>query len=205
MSSILLITASPYGAASRGAQLAMQAVANLQSKDASLTLVQRDLSALASATIHSDYADAIIGGHSHDAAAFALSEELICELEAAAYVIIATPMHNYTVPAALKVWIDFVLRYGRSFAPIDGVKTGFLQDRPTMIVVTAGGIVSGPRRLQPDHLSGYLQDVLSTIGIDDLKFIYMDGLANPARAEQVTADGIQAIDADAVFGKKLAA
>jgi len=200
MASILLITASPYGGASRGAVLAMQAVENLQRRHPSLDLVTRDLAALADATIHSSYADAIVGGQAHDAEAFALSEQLIRELEDAAFLVIATPMHNYTVPASLKMWIDFVLRYGRSFAPVDGIKTGLLKNRPTLVVVTAGGIVTGAGRFQPDHLTGYLGDVMSTIGIHDLKFVYLDGLANPARAEQVAADGAQTIAQDKVFG-----
>lgn len=205
MTSILLITASPYGSSSRGAQLALQAVANLQAQDPSLTLVERDLSALADATIHSDYSDAVVGRQSHDVEIFALSEQLIRELEDAAYLIVATPMHNYTVPATLKLWIDFVLRYGRSFAPVDGIKTGLLKDRPTLIVVTAGGIVSGPGRLQPDHLTGYFTDVLATVGVRDLKFVYLDGLVNPARAEQVAADGARAITIDPVFGAQVTA
>lgn len=200
MASILLITASPYGGASRGAVLAMKAVENLQRSHPSLNLVERDLSALATATIHSNYANAIVGGQPHDAEAFILSEQLIRELEDAAFVVIATPMHNYTVPASLKMWIDFVLRHGRTFAPIDGIKTGLLKDRPTLVIVTAGGIVSGEGRFQPDHLTGYLGDVMSTIGIQDLKFIYLDGLASPARAERVAADATQAIELDEAFG-----
>lgn len=205
MASILLITASPYGAASRGARLAMQAVENLRARDSSLELVERDLTALAEATIHSSYSDAIIGGHSHEAEAFALSETLIREIEHAAYVIIATPMHNYTVPAALKVWIDFVLRYGRSFAEVNGMKTGLIEDRPTLVVVTAGGFVAGTRRMQPDHLTGYVTDVLGTIGIRDIRFVYLDGLANPANAEKVTVDGALQLESDANFGIKRAA
>ena len=34
------------------------------------------------------------------------SERLIEELTDASVIIIATPMHNYTVPAVLKAWID---------------------------------------------------------------------------------------------------
>ncbi|MGF7155422.1 FMN-dependent NADH-azoreductase [Novosphingobium gossypii] len=200
MASILLITASPYGRASRGAILAMQAVKNLQRKDPSLELVERDLSVLADATVHSVYADAIVGGHSHDSEVFTLSEQLIRELEDAAFVVIATPMHNYTVPASLKMWIDFVLRYGRSFATIDGIKKGFIENRPTLVVVTAGGIVAGEGKFQPDHLTGYLGDVLTTIGITGLKFVYLDGLASPARAEQVTIEGAKTIARDEVFG-----
>ena len=40
------------------------------------------------------------------------SEELIQELESSDFVVIATPMHNFTVPAALKMWIDHVVRSG---------------------------------------------------------------------------------------------
>jgi FMN-dependent NADH-azoreductase len=205
MASILLITASPYGGASRGAILAKQAVANLQRHNPALKLVERDLSALANAAIHSEYAEAIVSGETHDAEAFVLSEQLIRELEDAAFVVLATPMHNYTVPASLKMWIDFVLRYGRSFAPVDGIKTGLLKDRPTLVVVTAGGIVSGEGRFQPDHLTAYFGDVMSTVGIHNLKFIYLDGLANPARAEQVSADGAQMIAEDEVFGNNVVA
>lgn len=203
MASILFITASPYGGASRGARLAMRAVANLRQNHPALDLVERDLGLLADATIHSAYADAIVGGHSHDAEAFALSEQLIRELEDAAFVVIATPMHNYTVPAALKMWIDFVLRYGRSFAPVGGIKTGLLEDRPTLVVVASGGLISGPGRMQPDHLTGYFGDVMATIGIHDLRFVYLEGLANPARAEQSAADGSERIDRDHVFGNRI--
>jgi FMN-dependent NADH-azoreductase len=202
MASILLITASPYGAASRGAKLAIEAVDNLLARDSTLTLVERDLSVLAEATLHTEYADAIVGGHAHDAEAFALSEVLIKELEAAAYVVIATPMHNYTVSASLKLWIDFVLRYGRSFAPIDGIKTGLLIDRPTLVVVTSGGLLTGTKTYQPDHLTGYLADVLATIGIRDLRYIYLEGLANQAFAEKVTVEARQKLMCDPAFGRE---
>ncbi|SDA36931.1 NAD(P)H-dependent oxidoreductase [Sphingomonas sp. NFR15] len=156
-----------------------RAVENLQRNHPSLDFVVRDLSALATATIPSSYAEAVVGGLAHDAEALVLSEELIRELEGAAVVVIATPMHDYTVPASLKMWIDFVLRYGRSSAPIDGAKTGPLKDRPTLVVVTAGGIVSGDGRIQPDYLTGYLGDVLSTVGIHDLRFVCLE--ASPVR------------------------
>jgi FMN-dependent NADH-azoreductase len=38
------------------------------------------------------------------------SEELIQELKSSDVVVISTPMHNFTVPAALKIWIDHIAR-----------------------------------------------------------------------------------------------
>lgn len=202
MASILSILASPYGGASRGATLAAQAVANLQAADPSLALVERDLSTLPRAAIPQAYSDAVLARHPDDHPAFDLSETLIREVEDANFVIIATPMHNYTVPACLKLWIDLVLRYGRSFAPVNGVKTGLLGDRPVLVAVTAGGLVTGPGAAQPDHLTGYLTDVLSTVGISDVRFIYLEGLVNPVQAGQVVVEGARAMLQDLVFGSR---
>jgi Acyl carrier protein phosphodiesterase len=202
MASILSIFASPYGAASRGATLAAQAVANLQAADPSLSLVERDLSALPRAIVPQAYSEAVLAQQPADHAAFALSETLIGEVEDAAFITIATPMHNYTVPACLKLWIDLVLRHSRSFAPVNGVKTGLLGDRPALVVVTSGNRVTGKGAGQPDHLTGYLTDVLSTVGISNLRFIYLEGLVNPVQAGMTITEGARAILHDPVFGSK---
>lgn len=203
MASILLISASPYGSSSRGARLAAQAVANLQASDSSLRLVERDLSALAKAGIPPEYADAVVARSGHEAEAFILSESLIRELEEASYVVIATPMHNYTVSASLKLWIDYVLRFGRSFAPVNGIKTGLLKDRPTLVIVTSGGLVKHTAAQQPDHLTGYVTDVLATVGIRDVRYIYLEGLANPARWDEIADEAGQTLMADDAFGSRL--
>ena len=43
------------------------------------------------------------------------SEELIQELESSDFVVIGTPVHNFTVPSALKAWIDHIVRIRRTF------------------------------------------------------------------------------------------
>ncbi len=47
--------------------------------------------------------------------ALALSAELIAEIPAADVLLISTPMYNFTVPAVLKSWIDYVVRPGFAF------------------------------------------------------------------------------------------
>lgn len=200
MASILSITASPYGAASRGATLAAQAVAHLRAADPLLSHVTRDLSVFSNAEVPPSYSDALLARQPHDHPAFDLSETLIREVEDAAFITIATPIHNYTVPACLKLWIDLVLRHGRSFTSLHGEKTGVLGNRPVLVIVTAGGFVTGQRVTQPDHLTGYLTNVLSTIGITDLRFIYLEGLIDPAQAAEAMARGAQAMLQDPVFG-----
>ena len=74
-----------------------------------------------------------------DAGALQESERLIEELDAAEILVISTPMHNFTVPAALKAWIDQVVRFGRTFHSTPTGKIGLLRDRPVYIVIASGG------------------------------------------------------------------
>ncbi|RVT91323.1 FMN-dependent NADH-azoreductase [Sphingomonas crocodyli] len=180
MSKILLLNASPYGDRSRGHALAMEVCSTLLARDPATSLIERDLGPMSHQPIIRDYADAIIGRQDHGVPAFTLSESLIRELEDSDHLIITTPMHNFTVPAALKLWIDYVLRHGRTFGNRDGVKFGLLQDRPTLVIVTSGGAVAQPGALQPDHLTDYLRDVLATLGISNVRFVYIEGPADEA-------------------------
>jgi len=105
------------------------------------------------------------------------SEELIQELESADFVVIATPMHNFTVPAALKAWIDHVVRVRRTFSVTSEGKQGALRDRPVFVAVSSGGRFSGERTHQPDFLTPYLKAILGTIGLHDLTFFSVEGSA----------------------------
>ena len=43
-----------------------------------------------------------------------LSDQAIDELMAADVIVIGAPMHNFSIPSALKAWIDHVVRTGRT-------------------------------------------------------------------------------------------
>jgi FMN-dependent NADH-azoreductase len=107
------------------------------------------------------------------------SEELIRELESADCVVIATPMHNFTVPSTLKAWIDHVVRVRRTFIATPDGYVGLLRDRPVFVAVSSGGRYSGPRARQPDFLTPYLRACLGTIGLRDLIFFAVEGTALP--------------------------
>ena len=124
-----------------------------------------------------DYARAVTGRAHRDDPALALSEHLIDELEQAHYLLISTPMHNYMVPAALKLWLDYVVRIQRSFTMVDGNKEGLLEDRPTFVVVSSGGNYLGARASQADFLSPYLRHILGVIGLHHVEFVHLQGLA----------------------------
>lgn len=185
MKRILLLECSPHRQQASGSQLARRLIATRWPRAG---LIERDLVGEPLPPLGVDYATALTGNAPHDAPAFACSEGLIGELESSDCLIIVTPMHNFTVPAALKLWIDYVLRIHRSFAAPPQGKVGLLQDRPTLVLVSAGGFYQGTRARQADFLTAYLRHVLSTLGITEVAFVHLQGLAHGDAAVEAALD-----------------
>lgn len=177
MMKILHVSCSPRGQASESYRLSQKIIAFLLKSEPAAILVNRGIGDAAISHIDANYAHA-----QHSPAAeisqegsIARSEELIQELESSDIVVIGTPMHNFTIPSALKAWIDHVVRARRTFnATADG-KAGMLRDRPVFVAVASGGRYSGARARQPDFLTPYLKAILSTIGLQDLNFFSIQG------------------------------
>jgi FMN-dependent NADH-azoreductase len=125
-----------------------------------------------------------------------VSEMLIREIEAADAIVIGTPMHNYTIPSALKAWIDQVLRVGRTMKSTPAGKVGMLRDRPVFIGVASGGVFSGKRANQPDFLTPYLSLVLNSIGLKTLQFLPLQATAflDQEQAASAREKALAAID-----------
>jgi FMN-dependent NADH-azoreductase len=176
MNNVLLINASPQGSVSHANQLALELVTTVRHRYPGLELTERDLGAQPLPPLGLDYARALTTATPFDAPVFTESETLIRELERCDALIIATPMHNFSVPAALKLWIDYVLRIQRTFNSGPEGKTGLLADRPVYVLIGSGGFHHGERARQPDFLTPYLRVVLNTLGLFDTHFTYLQGL-----------------------------
>jgi FMN-dependent NADH-azoreductase len=95
----------------------------------------------------------------------AYSDELVAELQWADHILLTTPMYNFSVPATLKAWIDQVCRAGITFRYTAQGPQGLLAGKRADIVITTGGVpLGGP----VDFISGYLRQVFSFIGIDEV-------------------------------------
>jgi FMN-dependent NADH-azoreductase len=171
---VLFINASPHGEASHGYRLAEEMIGSLR-RSSDLEVIERDLADAPLPLISRDYA-LNITSREPDPRAFDVSETLIREIEATDALIINTPMHNFTVPAALKLWIDHVLRIGRTFVSTPEGKVGSMRDRPTFVIVGSGGFHEGEHARQPDFLTPYLRYALGSIGIQNVHFVLLQGL-----------------------------
>jgi FMN-dependent NADH-azoreductase len=182
MNDFLFLSASPNQQASHAYRFADALLKTLGERHPGMSVNRRDLAADPLPPLSAAYGAALTKRTPFDDPAFRQSEQLIDELECSRHLLIATPMHNFTVPATLKLWIDHVLRIGRSFSASPEGKVGLLADRPTYIIVSSGGIHQGPQARQPDFLSDYLRVALRTIGITNSHFIYLQGMVGGEEA-----------------------
>lgn len=182
MANILHINCSPVGPRSESYKLSERIVALLLKREPTATITGRFLGAGTIPHIDAEYAAALGAAEASSAekrleGSFSLSEELVQELENADYVVIGTPMHNFTVPSTLKAWIDHVARVRRTFTIGRQGKIASLRDRPVFVAVASGGRYSGGPARQPDFLTPYLNAVLGMIGLCDVTFFSIEGTA----------------------------
>ena len=109
----------------------------------------------------------------------AQSDAMISELGAADIILIAAPMHNFTISAQLRTYIDYITRPGKTFGYTEAGPKGFLVDRPVYIISTRGGQYGdgAPDKPNPkDFQSGYLRHILSFIGLTSVEIIAVNGM-----------------------------
>ena len=114
------------------------------------------------------------------------SDALIAELRSADIVVLDTPMHNFSVPAVLKSWIDHVVRPCRTFRNTPNGKVGLLRDRPVYMILASGGLLSEGTG-QSDYLTPYLRYVFGTMGLRRFEAFALDGMLRNA-AEVVSKE-----------------
>ena len=115
------------------------------------------------------------------AARVALDDELIAEIQAAAVAVLGVPMYNFGVPAQLKNWIDAIARARVTFRYTENGPEGLLTGKKVYVVLTRGGQY---RNTPSDSQVPYLKTIFTFLGMTDVQFVYAEGLALGAEAEQ---------------------
>ena len=115
------------------------------------------------------------------AARVALDDLLITEIQAADVIVLGVPMYNFGVPAQLKNWIDAISRAQVTFRYTDKGPEGLLKGKKVYVALTRGGLY---RNTPNDSQTPYLKTFFAFLGMDDVQFVYAEGLAMGAEAEK---------------------
>ncbi len=113
--------------------------------------------------------------------ALAESDTLTGELLEADEIVFGVAMHNFGIPSVLKLWIDQVVRIGRTFAYDAKGPRGLLTGKKVIILAATGGNYEvGTPAGAMNFAEPYLRAVLGFIGVTDLTAITAGGTARLA-------------------------
>ncbi len=126
--------------------------------------------------------------------ATALSDQLIAELQNCDTLLISTPMYNFSIPSALKAWIDQIVRINKTFS-YDGANfNGLLTKGKKAYIIAAyggAGYTGNGDFTSANFLEPYLQFVLTFLGFEEVKFFSVE--ATTAEQEVVNKNMAQTI------------
>ncbi|MEN5058940.1 FMN-dependent NADH-azoreductase [Sphingobacterium kitahiroshimense] len=113
-----------------------------------------------------------------------LSDILVQEIETADIIVLGTPMYNWSIPSALKAYIDHIVRVGRTIAldenNIENPVTGLLRDKQIYLCLVRGGVgyQKGERFATMDFQRSYLKTIFNVMGIDKVAEMIINGTSH---------------------------
>jgi FMN-dependent NADH-azoreductase len=180
LENILLILGSPRGRASFSSQIGRRIVDDLKARYPAAKVVVRNLGKEALPHV----SDSFVSGRMlsaeqrspAEAKAMEQSDILVGELMAADVLVLATPMHNFGVSAAVKTWIDQIVRPGVTFSYSEGRPVGLVTGKKAVLALASGGAYSAGPMKGLDFQEPYLRAVLGFIGITDIETVRVEGV-----------------------------
>ena len=108
--------------------------------------------------------------------ALSVSDTLIKELQEADILLLTVPIYNFTIPSALKAWIDHIVRIGVTFT-YDGENfEGLVRAEKAIVICSYGasGYVDEGPLSAANFLEPYLGFLLTFLGIKEFQFITVE-------------------------------
>ncbi|RYE78780.1 MAG: FMN-dependent NADH-azoreductase [Myxococcales bacterium] len=173
MSKLLVVETSPRGDSSVSRTMTRRFVDDWRAAHAGGEVVERDLAATHLPFVTAPWLQAYFTPPPHHTPAMKealrLSDLLVAELLATDHLVIATPVYNYNVPAALKAWVDHIVRKGLTLGH-DG--QGLVVGKTATILIASGGVYTvGSPIHDRDIATRYLRLILGVIGITDVTVV----------------------------------
>lgn len=182
MSTLLHIDSSPLYGRSVSRQLTGAFVTQWGTSHPGGVVVDRDLTATPIPPITGEWVGAAYTPEEartpEQKELLALSDVLVAELEQADEYVIGVPMHNFSVPSVLKLWIDQVARAGKTFSYADGVAKGLLKGKKATFIVATGGKYDAQTQMASfNFVEPYLRSVFAFLGVTETTFLTAGGTA----------------------------
>jgi FMN-dependent NADH-azoreductase len=177
MKSLLQINASIFADGSQSTRLADRFVAGWAAHHPGASVTVRDLGREPVPHLTAEGFGGFLAKPEDRSAAqqdlVAFSDRLIDEVRRADILVLGLPMYNFGVPSALKAYFDHIARSGVTFRYTETGPVGLLTGKRAVVAATRGGLYAGTAK---DSQTTYVRDFLRFLGIENVHFIYAEGL-----------------------------
>jgi len=179
---LLHLDSSPLGETSISRHLSAEFVLNWKLANPDGTVITRDTTTTAIPPVTAAWVGA---AYTPEAALnpgqrelLSLSDTLVAELFAADEYIFGVPMHNFSIPSTLKLWIDQIARVNKTFSYATGRPVGLLTGKRATILIASGGVYdAGTAMASYNFAEPYLRTVFAFLGVTETTFLSAGGAA----------------------------
>ncbi|UOE48858.1 NAD(P)H-dependent oxidoreductase [Mucilaginibacter sp. SMC90] len=198
MKKVLVINASARTAKSQSRKLAEAFVDHWKSIETNPVIRYRELGAEDVPHINENWIAAAFKPEKErseaEKEALKISDIYISELLEADIIVVASPMYNWSVPSALKAYIDQVVRVNETFefnkADIENPYIGLLKNKTVFLLLSRGapGYEKGDYNEHLNFQSTYLKTVFNIIGVSNIHVVTINGINYAPEKLQTTVE-----------------
>ena len=172
MPTLLHIDSSPLYGRSVSRELTAAFVAQWKASHPDARVIYRDLNATSLPPINADWVGAVYTPEEartpEQKQLLSLSDSLLAELDQADEYVIGVPMHNFSVPSVLKLWIDQITRVGKTFSYADGAPKGLLIHKKATFLLATGGMYDAQTKMASfNFVEPYLRSLFGFLGVTE--------------------------------------
>jgi FMN-dependent NADH-azoreductase len=121
------------------------------------------------------------------------SDDAVAEMLEADVIVISIPLYNFAIPAALKSWVDHVVRAGKTFSYQTGRPEGLLLNKKVYLAIASNGVYSDGPMKPMDYAEPYLRFILGFMGLTDITTYRIEGSGIPGVMENAVEKGLQSV------------
>lgn len=118
-----------------------------------------------------------------DKEALKISDSYITELHKADIIVLGAPMYNWSIPSALKAYIDQVVRINKTWKlnpdNMENPYIGLLENKTLFLLLSRGsqGYEKGGFNEHMNFQSNYLKTVFNVMGVHNIHIVSVDGIS----------------------------
>ena len=98
------------------------------------------------------------------------------QLKSSDIVVVAFPMHNFSMPASVKAWFDSVMLKGQTWDNSDGKYFGLLKEKKALIIISSGGFYTKEPMISWEHAMSLTKIEFQFMGFSDIRGILAEGM-----------------------------